>query len=96
VNQLKPLRELLPLEEIGFDSDVYLLFPQKAHELKTGTQAVEVVPEPTGATAGGDVGSGSLFEPPKTEGGAAPAAREGTLTIRGEYRPYAADSQRIR
>ena len=40
-------RELLPQEEISFDSDVYLLLPQRAQELKAGVQAVEVVKEPT-------------------------------------------------
>ena len=78
-------RELLPQEEISFDSDVYLLLPKRAHELKSGVQAVEVVPETPGATAGGDMetGSGSLFAPPKA-GAVAIAARERTLTIRGE------------
>jgi hypothetical protein len=78
-------RELLPQEEISFDSDVYLLLPQRAQELKAGVQAVEVVSEPTetGAT-GGEGGAGPLFMPPKTEAGGAPSARERTLTIRGE------------
>ena len=78
-------RELLPQEEISFDSDVYLLLPRRAQELKSGVQAVEVVPETPGATAGGDMetGSGPLFEPPKA-GAVAIAARERTLTIRGE------------
>jgi hypothetical protein len=79
-------RELLPQEEISFDSDVYLLLPKRAQELKSGVQAVEVVKEPTerDATGGGDAGVGPLFEPPKTESGAAASARERTLTIRGE------------
>jgi hypothetical protein len=78
-------RELLPQEEISFDSDVYLLLPKRAQELKSGVQAVEVVPETPGATAGGDIetGAGPLFTPPKA-GAVAIAARERTLTIRGE------------
>lgn len=78
-------RELLPQEEISFDSDVYLLLPKRAQELKSGVQAVEVVPETPGATAGGDMetGAGPLFTPPKA-GAVATAARERTLTIRGE------------
>ena len=78
-------RELLPQEEISFDSDVYLLLPKRAQELKSGVQAVEVVPETPGATAGGDMetGGGPLFAPPKA-GAVAIAARERTLTIRGE------------
>src|SRR5208282_6150956 len=44
-----------------------------------------VVPETPGATAGGDMetGGGSLFAPPKAVA-VATAARERTLTIRGE------------
>jgi hypothetical protein len=78
-------RELLPQEEISFDSDVYLLLPQRAQELKAGVQAVEVVPAPTGAgaTVGGEAGAGPLFEPPTTATGA-PSTRGRTLTIRGE------------
>jgi hypothetical protein len=77
-------RELLPQEEISFDSDVYLLLPKKAQELKAGGQAVEVVAETTGATAvGAEAGGALLFQPPKT-GAFATAARERTLTIRGE------------
>jgi hypothetical protein len=75
-------RDLLPQEEISFDSDVYLLLPQRAHELKAGVQAVEVVLEPTeGGVTGGQ--PGPLFAPPTGVGGA-PSARERTLTIRGE------------
>ena len=77
-------RELLPQEEISFDSDVYLLLPKRAQELKAGVQAVEVVPEQPGATAVGvESGAGPLFQPPKT-GAVAVAVRERTLTIRGE------------
>jgi hypothetical protein len=78
-------RELLPQEEISFDSDVYLLLPKRAQELKSGVQAVEVVPETPGARADGDTetGAGPLFTPPKA-GAVAVAARERTLTIRGE------------
>lgn len=78
-------RELLPQEEISFDSDVYLLLPKRGQELKSGVQAVEVVPETPGTTAGGDMesGAGPLFTPPKA-GAVAIAARERTLTIRGE------------
>ena len=78
-------RELLPQEEISFDSDVYLLLPKRAQELKSGVQAVEVVPETPGAAAGGNMetGGGPLFAPPKG-GAVAIAARERTLTIRGE------------
>jgi hypothetical protein len=78
-------RELLPQEEISFDSDVYLLLPQRAQELKAGVQAVEVVSGPTDAGAtGGEGGAGPLFAPPKTGTDGAPSARERTLTIRGE------------
>lgn len=78
-------RELLPQEEISFDSDVYLLLPKRAQELKSGVQVVEVVAETPGATADGDTetGAGLLFTPPKA-GAVAVAARERTLTIRGE------------
>jgi hypothetical protein len=77
-------RELLPQEEISFDSDVYLLLAKRAQELKAGVQAVEVVPETPGDFVGGaEGGAGPLFEPPKT-GPVAVAVRERTLTIRGE------------
>ena len=50
----------------------------------SGVQAVEVVPETTEAPAvGAEAGGGPLFQPPKT-GAVAIAARERTLTIRGE------------
>ena len=77
-------RELLPQEEIGFDSDVYLLLPKRAQELKSGVQAVAVVPETSEASATADAGAGPLFTATKPEAGIAPSARERTLTIRGE------------
>lgn len=77
-------RELLPQEEISFDSDVYLLLPKRAQDLKSGVQSVAVVPEPTETTAGsGEPSAGPLFEPTKG-GSVALTARERTLTIRGE------------
>jgi hypothetical protein len=77
-------RELLPQEEISFDSDVYLLLPKRAQELKSGVQSVEVVPQPTETTVGGgEASAGPLFEPTK-DGAVAVAVRERTLTIRGE------------
>ena len=55
-------RELLPQEEISFDSDVYLLLPKRAQELKAGVQAVEVVQEPPGALWWRvETGAGPLF-----------------------------------
>lgn len=64
---------------------MYLLLPKRAQELKSGVQAVEVVPETPGTAAGGDMetGAGPLFTPPKA-GAVATAARERTLTVRGE------------
>jgi hypothetical protein len=77
-------RELLPQEEISFDSDVYLLLPKRAQDLKSGVQAVAVVPEASEASATADAGAGPLFTPTKPEAGVAPSARERTITIRGE------------
>jgi hypothetical protein len=79
-------RDLLPQEEISFDSDVYLLLPQRAQELRAGVQAVEVVPDPTlgKATTGGDAGAGPLFTLPTAGTDATSSPRERTLTIRGE------------
>ncbi|HXW92955.1 MAG TPA: DUF499 domain-containing protein [Terriglobales bacterium] len=78
-------RELLPQEEISYDSDVYLLLPKVAQELKAGVQAVEVVPEATRATAvGADAGAGPSFELPKTGAVVVASARERMITIRGE------------
>ncbi len=79
-------RELLPQEEISFDSDVYLLLPQRALGLKAGVQAVEVVVEPPegGTGVGGEAGAGPLFQPPKTGAAALAPERQRTLTIRGE------------
>ena len=78
-------RELLPQEEISFDSDVYLLLPKRAQELKAGSQAVEVVPEEMKAPAMvGEGSAGPLFEPPKGGAATVAPARQRTLTIRGE------------
>lgn len=64
------LKELLPQEEISFDSDVYLLLPKVAQGLKEGSgQGVVLVTEPpalgtvdwraAGYSSGGDRGAGT-------------------------------------
>src|SRR5664280_3328178 len=54
-------RELLPQEEISFDSDVYLLLAKRATELKAGTvKPIEVISD-TSAEKGQESG-GEVFE----------------------------------
>jgi hypothetical protein len=77
-------RELLPQEEISFDSDVYLLLPQRAQELKSGVRGVEVVVHTGDAPQSGDAGVGPLFTSPVSGTSATSSARETTFTIRGE------------
>jgi hypothetical protein len=79
-------KELLPQEEISFDSDVYLVLPKVAQELKEGAaQPVTAVTEEP--SAGGSTPSGPLFTPATTteerEPGI-PTSRRCTVTIRGE------------
>jgi hypothetical protein len=81
-------RELLPQEELSFDSDVYLLQAKVALEQKTGTgQTCGVVAEPTAtaAAASVDAAAAPLFMPP-TSGQAepSPAPRKRTITLRGD------------
>jgi hypothetical protein len=60
------LREMLPLDEISFDSDVYLLLAQTAEAqkaAKASLTAVELQTQPSSAAADG-AASGPLFEPP--------------------------------
>jgi hypothetical protein len=79
-------KELLPQEEISFDSDVYLLLPKVAQELKAGVaQPVAVVTEEPPAL--GPTTSGPLFTPPTTTGEpepGIPVSPRRTVTIRGE------------
>ncbi len=84
--------ELLPSEEIGFDSDVYLLLPKVAQELKDSKGKLTVVePRTPGAAASPDVAgtepAGPLFGQPAQPGSAqSPAAlgKSRTLRISGE------------
>lgn len=77
--------EMLPPEEISFDSDVYLLLPKVAQALKSGAaQAVAVVGEQPVAVPGG-APSGPLFEPPApVEQAVTSTLRTRTVTISGE------------
>ncbi|MGA2985365.1 MAG: DUF499 domain-containing protein [Terriglobia bacterium] len=79
-------KELLPQEEISFDSDVYLLLPKVAQELKEGgSLPVVVVTEPSPAATPTEPG-GTLFTPPTTgePGATTPVSPRRTVTIRGE------------
>jgi hypothetical protein len=84
--------ELLPSEEISFDSDVYLLLPKAAHELKDSKGKLTVVEPPApGATASPDMAgtepAGPLFGQPVQTGSAQSPASQGksrTLRISGE------------
>jgi len=79
-------KELLPQEEISFDSDVYLLLPKVAQELKAGAAqpvavGTEEPPAPVPTT------SGPLFTPSTTAGEpepGIPTSHQRTVTIRGE------------
>jgi len=80
-------QEMLPSEEIAFDSDVYLLLPKTAETLKAAKPAVLVLePEAQAATAGADA-SGPLFDTktqPADRPEAAGASESRTLRIYGE------------
>ena len=79
-------KELLPQEEISFDSDVYLLLPKVAQELKEGgSLPVVVVTEPPPTATPTEPG-GTLFTPPTTgePGATTPVSPRRTVTIRGE------------
>jgi hypothetical protein len=84
--------ELLPLEEISFDSDVYLLLGKTAAELKKSNGRLAVV-EPaatetsTGPGSGEEQPAGPLFGRPDEPSGAgttAGQAKTRTLRISGE------------
>jgi len=82
-------KELMPQEEISFDSDVYLLLPKLAQELKEGGSKPVVTEPPPEATPIGLEGTpgGPLFTPPATTeepGPAIPVSPRRTVTIRGE------------
>ncbi len=84
--------ELLPSEEISFDSDVYLLLPKTAQELKDSKGKLTVVESPApGAAASPDaVGTepaGPLFGQPGQPGSGQTPSSQGksrTLRISGE------------
>jgi hypothetical protein len=61
--------ELLPFEEISFDSDVYLLLPKSAQELKDSKGKLTVV-EPPAPDIGGTEPTGPLFGKPAQPGSA--------------------------
>jgi hypothetical protein len=77
--------EMLPQEEISFDSDVYLLLPKVAQELKSGASKPAVIVEepipPTTSTSGASLFPSDGF----TSTEAAPAvAQQQLVTLRGE------------
>lgn len=79
--------ELLPSEEISFDSDVYLLLPKTAKSLKDSTGKVKVVESPALGTADsaevmGTESAGPLFGQPAQSPAAKGKSR--TLRISGE------------
>jgi len=86
------LNELLPSEEISFDSDVYLLHPKVAQELKDSKGKLTVVEPPAlGAAASPDMAGtepvGPLFGQPAQPGSAQSPITQGktkTLRISGE------------
>lgn len=83
------LGELLPAEEISFDSDVYLLLPKVADELKEskGKLAVVETPAPTSTIPVGTNAEGPLFgQPglPASGSSVGTQARTRTLRISGE------------
>jgi Protein of unknown function (DUF499) len=78
--------ELLPSEEISFDSDVYLLLPKAAQELKDSKGKLTVVEAPAPDVAGAEP-AGPLFGQPAQPGSAQSPTAQGksrTLRISGE------------
>jgi hypothetical protein len=78
--------ELLPSEEISFDSDVYLLVPKAAQELKDSKGKLTVVELPAPDVAGSEP-AGPLFGQPAQPGSVQSPAAQGksrTLRISGE------------
>jgi hypothetical protein len=82
-------RELLPQEEISFDSDVYLLLAKRAVELKAGTaKPIEVISD-TLVTVTDDKGQesgGGLFEQRRDGESTLTRTKErfATITLRGD------------
>ena len=84
--------ELLPSEEISFDSDVYLLLPRTAQALKDFKGKLAVVESPASGAAVSGYGEGTepvgpLFGQPAQSGSAQPPIARGktrTLRISGE------------
>src|ERR1700683_4396267 len=77
--------ELLPSEEISFDSDVYLLLPKTAQQLKDSNGKLKVVTspgEPVSPEVVGTESVGPLFGQPAQSG--APQGKTRTLRISGE------------
>ena len=82
-------KELLPQEEISFDSDVYLLLAKRAMELKSGAaKPIEVISD-TAVTVTGDKGhdgADGLFTQRREDGSPPTRAKErfATITLRGD------------
>lgn len=82
-------RELLPQEEISFDSDVYLLLAKRAVELKAGTaKPIEVISD-TSVTVTGDKGregGDGLFAQCRDDESTLTHTKErfATITLRGD------------
>jgi Protein of unknown function (DUF499) len=84
--------ELLPPEEISFDSDVYLLLGKTAAELKKSNGRLAVVEPstteaPTASGSGSEPPAGPLFgrpEEPSSAGATSAQAKTRTLRISGE------------
>src|SRR5271166_2258973 len=82
-------RELLPQEEISFDSDVYLLLAKRAVELKAGTAKPTEVISDTSVTVTGDKGRGGgdgLFAQCSDDESMLTHTKErfATITLRGD------------
>jgi hypothetical protein len=82
-------KELLPQEEISFDSDVYLLLAKRAMELKSGAaKPIEVISD-TSVTVTGDKGhegGDELFTQHREDESTPTRAKErfATITLRGD------------
>jgi hypothetical protein len=77
--------EMLPQEEISFDSDVYLLSPKVAQELKSGANKPAVIVEEPTPTTTPSAGGPSFPSDGSTSTAADPAvAQQQLVTLRGE------------
>jgi hypothetical protein len=74
--------ELLPPEEISYDSDVYLLLPKTAKDLKDSKGKLTVVEPPPTPDSGGEGKEDTLFPPTQPDAGPSTAVQVKTRTLR--------------